>query len=52
VDEIQDDLNVCLDEGYGDASYVNELKLDGYALVHKINSYIAYLRRTKQGDDP
>ena len=50
IGEVLDDLNVCLDEGYGDQSLVPGLKTEGYALVWKVNSYIAYLRRTKQGD--
>ena len=42
--------NVCLDEGYGDKSDNEQLKGEGYNLVAKINSYIAYLRRTQQGN--
>ena len=49
VEEILDDINVCLDEGYGDKEYNEELKEDGYFLIGKINGYIAYLRKCKQG---
>jgi four helix bundle protein len=49
VEEILDDVNVCLDEGYGDETLNLELKQDGYALVLKINSSIAYLRKRRQG---
>ena len=49
VEEILDDINVCLDEGYGEKNHNEALKEDGYALVAKINSYIAYLRKCKQG---
>ena len=44
VEEIIDDINVCLDEGYGEKDYNEKLKEDGYALIVKINGYIAYLR--------
>jgi four helix bundle protein len=44
VEEIIDDLNVCEDERYGDQAFVAELKEEAYALIARINSYIAYLR--------
>ena len=50
VDEILDDLNVCLDQGYGDSAQVMQLKESGYQLIARINSYIGYLQRCKQGD--
>ena len=40
-----------LDEGYGPAAYINQLKEDGYALIAKINGYIAYLRKCQQGEN-
>jgi four helix bundle protein len=43
--EILDDLNVCLDEGYGDAQAVTCLKEEAYGLMPRINGYIAYLRK-------
>jgi four helix bundle protein len=51
VDELIDDFNTCEDEGYGDQVLVRELKVEAYDLIRKINSYIAYLRRTKQGGE-
>jgi four helix bundle protein len=51
VDETLDDLNVCLDECYGDAVFVQSLKEEAYDLIRRINSYIAYLRRSKQGKE-
>ncbi len=51
VEEILDDINVCLDLGYGSKSDNEQLKGEGYNLVAKINSYIAYLRRTQQGNE-
>ena len=49
VEEVLDDINVCLDEGYGEKTSNESLKEEAYALITKINSYIAYLRRCKQG---
>jgi four helix bundle protein len=49
VEEILDDINVCLDEGSGEKAYNEGLKADGYVLIAKINGYIAYLRKCKQG---
>ena len=49
VEEILDDVNVCLDEGHGHTAYNRELKRDGYDLISKMNSYSAYLRKRKQG---
>src|SRR5215470_12636677 len=51
VDELIDDFNTCLDEGYGDQTLVGQLKVDAYELIRRINGYIAYLRKTKQGGD-
>ncbi len=51
VDELIDDFNTCEDEGYGDQALVGQLKVEAYDLIRRINSYIAYLRKTKQGDD-
>src|SRR5713226_4129865 len=39
VDELIDDFNTCLDEGYGDKSLVEELKLQAYDLIRRINGY-------------
>ncbi|MBI3005225.1 MAG: four helix bundle protein [Ignavibacteriales bacterium] len=46
--ELLDDLNICLDEGYFDADFLNQLKKDGFQVVRSINGYIAYLRKRKQ----
>jgi four helix bundle protein len=51
VDELIDDFNTCLDEGYDDPALVGNLKGEAYELIRRINGYIAYLRRTKQGGD-
>jgi four helix bundle protein len=51
IDETLDDLNVCLDENYTISTSVEALKAQAYELIKRINSYIAYLRRTKQGQE-
>lgn len=48
TEEILDDINVCLDEGYGELAYNEQLKREGYALIARINGHIGYLRRLKQ----
>jgi four helix bundle protein len=50
VEEVIDDLNVCLDEHYGDPHFISALKEEGYAVIARINGYIAYLRKTQQGN--
>ena len=50
TEELIDDFNVCEDERYGDQALVATLKTDAYELIRRINGYIAYLRKTKQGD--
>jgi four helix bundle protein len=49
VDELIDDFNACMDENYGNQPLVMELKISVYDLIRRINSYISYLRKTRQG---
>jgi four helix bundle protein len=49
VEEAIDDLNVCLDENYGDATHIESLKAIARELVQRINGYASYLRKSKQG---
>jgi four helix bundle protein len=51
VDELIDDLNICIDERYGDQTTIEQLRTDAYDLIRRINGYIAYLRRSKQGGE-
>src|SRR5438445_13232429 len=51
VDELIDDFNTCQDEAYGDPVLVGQLKADAYELIRRINGYIAYLKKTKQGGE-
>ncbi len=50
VEELVDDLNVMLDEHYGNREVIEHTRLKADELLARINSYIAYLRRSKQGD--
>ena len=50
VGEVIDDLNVCIDERYNDAKSTEELKAKALELIARINSYIAYLNRSRQGN--
>ena len=49
TEEVLDDLNVCLDEGYGSPEASMALKEEGYRLIARINGYIAYVQRTRHG---
>ena len=49
IDELMDDFNTCIDESYGQSDLADELKNDARQLVAKVNSYIVYLRNSKQG---
>ena len=51
VGELIDDYNACIDESYGEAGLPDELKDDARQLIARINSYIAYLRKSKQGEN-
>jgi four helix bundle protein len=52
TEELIDDFNVCLDERYAETAILEEMKTDAYNLIRRINGYIAYLRKMKQGDEP
>ena len=50
LEELLDDVNVCIDENYADLKELSRLKEEGYQLLHKINSYVAYLKRRKAAE--
>lgn len=50
LDEVIDDLNVCLDQNYCEPQSVNAIKDRAYQLIARINSYIGFLQRCKQGN--
>lgn len=47
LEEIIDDINICIDEQYFPVSEMDELKVEGYDLLRRLNGYIAYLRSRK-----
>lgn len=47
LEELLDDLNICIDETYVDKDYVEKQKQEGYFLLKKLNGYIKYLRDRK-----
>ena len=51
VEEVIDDLNVCIDDHYGEATKIEVLKASAVELVARINGYMAYLRKSQQGKD-
>lgn len=50
AEELIDDFNTCLDEEYGPPEMATSLKEEAYALIARINAYLAYLRRSRQGE--
>jgi four helix bundle protein len=51
LEELLDDLNICLDESYFHAGEFDPIKAEGLELQHRINGYIAYLRRRKSAEE-
>lgn len=47
LEELLDDVNVCLDEGYAPPALLEQLKDQGYELLKAINGYVSYLRKQK-----
>lgn len=50
MEEILDDLNICIDEQYFTAEEIIKYKGQGKDLIHIMNGYIAYLRRKKESN--
>lgn len=50
VEEIINDLNICIDEHYCSDIDFNKLKEDAYELIKNINSYISYLKTKQQSN--
>lgn len=51
IEELIDDFNTCIDENYGQEGFAAALKENAYTLIARINGYIAYLHRCRQGGD-
>src|SRR2546423_1771143 len=45
LEELVDDLNVCLDEGYHSTEKVEELKETAQSVLALLNGYLRYLRK-------
>src|SRR5213082_2277439 len=52
LEELLDDLNVCLDEGYLPIQEIESLRQEGWRVHKLINGYIRFLRRRAFGDSP
>ncbi len=50
LQELIDDLNVCLDESYVQQSEIAELKHEAWRVLGLVNGYLRYLRDRKQND--
>ena len=47
LQELIDDINVCIDERYADLDRLSKLKAEGYMVLKKLNGHIKYLRKCK-----
>ena len=50
LEELLDDINICLDEEYANAESLEKLNGQGYELLKAINGYTSYLRKRKSED--
>lgn len=49
LEELMDDLNVCLDESYLNADEVEKLRSQGWHVLRLLNGYLRYLRDRNMG---
>jgi four helix bundle protein len=49
LEELLDDLNVCIDQNYCPVEEIEKLKSDGWRVHQMINGYIRFLRRRTVG---
>ncbi len=49
LEELIDDINICIDENYEDKEILNKLKEGAYELLKKLNGYVKYLQKCKSG---
>ena len=52
LEELLDDLNVCVDEGYLPIQEIESLRQGGWRVHKLINGYIRFLRKRASGDSP
>jgi len=48
LEELIDDINVCMDEDYVELDRLTKLKEEGYSVLKKLNGYIKYLQKCKE----
>lgn len=48
VQELMDDLNVCLDESYEAEEHILSLKSEAVEILRMLNGYINFLKRSKE----
>ncbi|MCK5287530.1 MAG: four helix bundle protein [Candidatus Omnitrophica bacterium] len=48
LEELIDDLNVCIDEKYFDLEFLEEVKQKAFKVLKKLNGYIKYLKGKKE----
>ena len=51
LEELIDDLNVCIDEKYFPPVEIEKLKQDGWRVSQLLGGYIRFLRKCKAGDN-
>jgi four helix bundle protein len=52
LEELLDDLNICVDEAYLPIQQVESLEQEGWRVHKLINGYIRFLRRRTSGESP
>ena len=50
LEELIDDMDICIDEHYAPEEELDALKGEGYDLLRRLNGYIAYLRARKANE--
>jgi len=48
LEELIDEINVCMDEDYAELDRLTKLKEEGYSVLKKLNGYIKYLQKCKE----
>lgn len=48
MQELMDDLNICLDEQYAEDQYILSLKAEATEILRMLNGYIAFLKQSKE----
>ena len=51
LNELIDDLNLCIDEHYFDENHLNKIKKECYELRAKLKAYVSYLRKSQREKD-